>query len=99
MVPREGFSPLRLPISFAISEPCVGFLESKCMIRNCSIPFMLQQAGAQHVSLGHEEAFKNFHHLKFQHVWLPGQKFSGRKGIWVGYHADAVLDKAVNLAL
>ncbi|MHA1792589.1 MAG: arginine--tRNA ligase domain-containing protein, partial [Promethearchaeota archaeon] len=49
--------------------------------------------------MGHEEAFKNSHHLKFEHVWLPEQKFSGRKGTWIGFHADAALDKAVNLAL
>ena len=49
--------------------------------------------------MGHEEAFKNSHHLKYEHVWLPDQKFSGRKGTWIGFHADAALDKAVDLAL
>lgn len=45
-------------------------------------------------SLGFEEQFKNCHHLSFEHVWLPGERFSGRKGNWIGYHVDAVLDKA-----
>ncbi|MHC1591390.1 MAG: arginine--tRNA ligase, partial [Candidatus Helarchaeales archaeon] len=49
--------------------------------------------------LGHEEQFRNSYHLKFEHVWLPDQKFSGRKGTWIGFHADAALDKSVSLAL
>jgi len=49
--------------------------------------------------MGHDDAFKNSHHLKYEHVWLPEQKFSGRKGTWIGFHADAALDKAVDLAL
>ncbi|NHI94196.1 MAG: arginine--tRNA ligase [Candidatus Lokiarchaeota archaeon] len=49
--------------------------------------------------MGYEDAFKNSHHLKYEHVWLPDQKFSGRKGTWIGFHADAALDKAVELAL
>ncbi len=49
--------------------------------------------------MGHEDAFLNSHHLKYEHVWLPEQKFSGRKGTWIGFHADAALDKAVELAL
>ena len=49
--------------------------------------------------MGHETAFNNSHHLKYEHVWLPEQKFSGRKGTWIGFHADAALDKAVDLAL
>lgn len=48
--------------------------------------------------MGYEEEFQNSHHLKFEHVWLPDQKFSGRKGTWIGFHADAALDKAVSLA-
>ncbi|MHA1409093.1 MAG: arginine--tRNA ligase [Candidatus Odinarchaeia archaeon] len=49
--------------------------------------------------MGYEEAFKNSYHLSFQHVWLPEQiAFSGRKGTWIGFHSDAVLDKAVTLA-
>ena len=50
--------------------------------------------------MGYDEAYQNSHHLSFQWVWLPEQvAFSGRKGTWVGFHADAVLDKAFSLAL
>jgi arginyl-tRNA synthetase len=54
---------------------------------------------------GYEKEYRNSHHLSFKHVWLPGQKtgdkekFSGRKGTWVGFEADAALNKAVELAL
>lgn len=50
--------------------------------------------------MGYEEAYRNSYHLSFQWVWLPEQvAFSGRKGTWIGFHADAVLDKALQLAL
>jgi len=49
--------------------------------------------------LGFEEHYKKSQHLSFKHVWLPGQSFSGRKGTWVGFHADAALDKATEKAL
>jgi len=49
---------------------------------------------------GFEKEYRNSHHLSFKWVWLPGQKaFSGRKGTWVGFEADAALNKAVELAL
>jgi arginyl-tRNA synthetase len=38
-------------------------------------------------------------HLAYEHVWLPEGKFSGRKGTWVGYSVDNVLDEAVSRAL
>jgi arginyl-tRNA synthetase len=49
---------------------------------------------------GFEEAYQNSHHLSFKWVWLPDQQaFSGRKGTWIGFEADAALNKAVELAL
>ncbi len=49
---------------------------------------------------GYEKEYRNSHHLSFKWVWLPGQQaFSGRKGTWVGFEADAALNKAVELAL
>jgi len=48
---------------------------------------------------GYEKEYRNSHHLSYKWVWLPGgQAFSGRKGTWVGFEADAALDKAVGLA-
>ncbi len=49
---------------------------------------------------GHEKEYQNSHHLSFEWVWLPGQQaFSGRKGTWIGFEADAALNKAVELAV
>ncbi|MHA1299254.1 MAG: arginine--tRNA ligase [Candidatus Helarchaeota archaeon] len=49
-------------------------------------------------AIGYEEAFQNSYHLSFEHVWLPDQKFSGRKGTWIGFQADVAIEKAVELA-
>jgi arginyl-tRNA synthetase len=45
--------------------------------------------------LGHEREYKNSSHLAYEHVWLPGEKFSGRKGTWVGFSVDEVMEEAV----
>ncbi|MEW6721895.1 MAG: arginine--tRNA ligase [Candidatus Micrarchaeota archaeon] len=34
---------------------------------------------------------ENLHHLAYEHVGLPEEKFSGRKGTWVGFTADELL--------
>ena len=48
---------------------------------------------------GYEKEYRNSHHLSYKWVWLPGgQAFSGRRGTWIGFEADAALDKAVGLA-
>ncbi len=38
-------------------------------------------------------------HVSYEHVWLPEGKFSGRKGTWLGYTVDEVIDEAHELAL
>lgn len=48
--------------------------------------------------LGLEEEYRNSHHLAYEHVWLPSGKFSGRKGTWIGYSVDEVLEEAVTRA-
>ncbi len=51
-------------------------------------------------ALGFEEEAEMFDHMHFKFVYLPGRvAYSGRKGNWVGKHADAVLDRAEELAL
>ncbi|MEW6221832.1 MAG: arginine--tRNA ligase [Candidatus Hadarchaeota archaeon] len=50
-------------------------------------------------ALGLEEAQKNSHHLAYEHVWLPSGRFSGRKGTWVGFSVDDVLEEAVARAM
>jgi len=42
-----------------------------------------------------EKEYKNSHHLAYEHVWLPSGRFSGRKGTWVGFSVDDVLEEAV----
>ncbi len=49
--------------------------------------------------LGFTEQEKRSFHLSYEHVWLPEGKFSGRKGTWVGFSADDVLDEAKERAL
>ncbi|WP_297549725.1 arginine--tRNA ligase [Thermococcus sp.] len=48
--------------------------------------------------LGFEESAKNFHHLAYEHVVREEGKFSGRKGTWVGFTVDEVLNEAVQRA-
>jgi arginyl-tRNA synthetase len=40
-----------------------------------------------------EEA-ENLNHLSYEHVALPEGRFSGRKGTWIGYTADDLLQEA-----
>jgi arginyl-tRNA synthetase len=37
-------------------------------------------------------------HLSYEHVWLPEGRFSGRKGTWVGFSMDEVIEEAVERA-
>ena len=48
--------------------------------------------------LGFEDSAKNFHHLAYEHVVRPEGSFSGRKGTWVGFTVDEVLNEAVQRA-
>ncbi|ASJ03143.1 arginine--tRNA ligase [Thermococcus profundus] len=48
--------------------------------------------------LGFEDAAENFHHLAYEHVVRPEGSFSGRKGTWVGFTVDEVLNEAVQRA-
>ena len=44
--------------------------------------------------LGYKEKAENFYHLAYEHVSLPEEKFSGRKGTWIGYTGDELLEEA-----
>ncbi|UCE10187.1 MAG: arginine--tRNA ligase [Candidatus Thorarchaeota archaeon] len=48
--------------------------------------------------LGYEEQSKNSHHIAYEWVGLEETDFSGRKGTWIGYSCDLVLDKAAEIA-
>jgi arginyl-tRNA synthetase len=44
--------------------------------------------------LKYPDEASNLHHLSYEHVGLPDEKFSGRKGTWVGFTADELLAEA-----
>ena len=48
--------------------------------------------------LGYTEESAHYSHLSYEHVTLPEESFSGRKGTWVGYTADELLAEAVRRA-
>jgi arginyl-tRNA synthetase len=48
--------------------------------------------------LGYEDQANNSHHVAYEFVGLEDVDFSGRKGTWIGYSTDDVLDKATELA-
>ncbi len=41
-----------------------------------------------------ENEASNLHHLSYEHVGLPDEKFSGRKGTWIGFTTDELLAEA-----
>lgn len=49
-------------------------------------------------ALGLEEEFEKSHHLAYEHVRLPSKKFVGRRGTWIGYTVDDVIDETVSRA-
>jgi arginyl-tRNA synthetase len=49
--------------------------------------------------MGYPEQSANSHHIAYDFVGLEDADFSGRKGTWIGYSVDDVLDKATELAL
>ncbi len=44
--------------------------------------------------LDYRSEAENLHHLSYEHVGLPEEKFSGRKGTWIGFTADELLAEA-----
>lgn len=44
--------------------------------------------------LGYKKEASNYIHLAYEHVGLPEEKFSGRKGTWIGYTADELLEES-----
>lgn len=49
-------------------------------------------------TLGYEQASTNYYHLAYEFVTLPGAKFSGRKGTWIGFSTDDVIREATRRA-
>ncbi len=44
--------------------------------------------------LGYKKEASDYIHLAYEHVALPEEKFSGRKGTWIGYTADELLEES-----
>ncbi|KXA94401.1 hypothetical protein AKJ39_01205 [candidate division MSBL1 archaeon SCGC-AAA259J03] len=49
-------------------------------------------------ALGLDEEYNRSHHLAYEHVRLPSEKFRGRTGTWIGYSVDDVLDETISRA-
>jgi arginyl-tRNA synthetase len=49
-------------------------------------------------TLGYTEASENYFHLAYEFVTLPEERFSGRRGTWIGYSTDSVLREATRRA-
>ncbi len=49
-------------------------------------------------ALGLQKQSENSHHLSYEHVRLPQERFSGRKGTWIGFTVDEVVEEAVSRA-
>ena len=52
--------------------------------------------------MGYEKQSENYFHLAYEHVWFKERgeslKFSGRKGTWIGYSVDEVLNRIKEMA-
>ncbi len=48
--------------------------------------------------LGYKRESENSHHIAYEFVGLEDTEFSGRKGTWIGYTVDDVLDRAEEIA-
>ncbi|USH00341.1 arginine--tRNA ligase [Thermococcus argininiproducens] len=81
----------KMPGRFANADIVVNVIGSEQRYEQKAVAYALKL-------LGYEESYKNFHHLAYEHVIRPEGKFSGRKGTWIGFTVDEVLDEAVKRA-
>ena len=49
-------------------------------------------------TLGYTKASENYYHLAYEFVTLPDERFSGRRGTWIGFSTDLVLREATRRA-
>lgn len=49
-------------------------------------------------ALGLEDEYENSYHMAYEHVRLPSEKFVGRRGTWMGYTMDDLLDETISRA-
>ncbi len=47
--------------------------------------------------MGFEREYQNSYHLSYASVELPGERFSGRRGNWLHFYVDRILDKTASL--
>ena len=80
-----------MPGRFANADIVINVIGSEQRYEQKTVAYALKL-------LGYEEAYKNFYHLAYEHVVRPEGKFSGRKGTWIGFTVDEVLDEAVKRA-
>ncbi len=80
-----------MPGKFGRAEIVINVIGAEQRHPQMAIKYALQL-------LGFEESAKNFHHLAYEHVVREEGRFSGRKGTWVGFTVDEVLNEAVQRA-
>ncbi len=80
-----------IPGKFGRADIVINVIGSEQKHPQMAIKYALQL-------LGFEESAENFHHLAYEHVVREEGKFSGRKGTWVGFTVDEVLNEAVQRA-
>lgn len=78
-----------------LSNPNDEFANAKKVINVIGYEQEYLQQGLKAIIklLGYDEEEKNSIHLSYKHVKLAEERFSGREGNWVGYHADAVINQ------
>ncbi|MDK2983561.1 MAG: arginyl-tRNA synthetase [Thermococcaceae archaeon] len=80
-----------MPERFANADIVINVVGSEQRYEQKAVAYALKL-------LGYEDAYNNFYHLAYEHVVRPEGKFSGRKGTWIGFTVDEVLDEAVKRA-
>ncbi|ASJ10813.1 arginine--tRNA ligase [Thermococcus sp. P6] len=81
----------RMPGRFGNADVVINVIGAEQRHPQMAVKYALQL-------LGFEESARNFHHLAYEHVVRPEGRFSGRKGTWVGFTVDEVLNEAVRRA-
>ncbi|MBU0590768.1 arginine--tRNA ligase [Candidatus Micrarchaeota archaeon] len=80
-------SPKGKPMDFAMTDKAINVIGVEQKYPQQVIVEVFKK-------LGFADEASNLRHLSYEHVGLPEAKFSGRKGTWIGYTADNLLEEA-----
>lgn len=81
-------------------EPDSGFGNADEVVNVIGVEQKYPQSVVFHglEALGLQKEYENSHHLAYEHVRLPSKRFEGRRGTWIGYSMDDVLEETVSRA-